>query len=401
MARPWVTVEAARRTAATKYSRSFGEWSVGRGTALMDVPLHPPTESGALADQAAAIAWVTSWRNAGLDDSVVWTTRRWASVGSQEIPDRLRLEGAAAIAGFARKGSQWLQIRSRADALLTQFAPGPAARTGVPDDPVAGESTSDRGNRVADAVQRSSRALSDLADIDFERLLSVLLWLEANPDSGLYIRQLPVRGVDTKWISMHRVLVERLFAAVTGHDSLGLALPPAQVRIRFLDPEYAPGGLVDVAVPITELADLPIQPRTVFVFENLESVVAMPPVPGAVVIHGSGYAVGRLSGIPWVSDGHVVYWGDLDSHGFGILNRVRSSCSDVSVVLMDLETLRAHRDLWVEEPSPNSGVFGYLLPDELVVVAELQRLGNVRLEQERIGWAYALTQLLQSAQKAR
>ncbi|MFJ5696029.1 Wadjet anti-phage system protein JetD domain-containing protein [Arthrobacter sp. NPDC093125] len=39
---------------------------------------------------------------------------------------------------------------------------------------------------------------------------------------------------------------------------------------------------------------------------------------------------------PWIgwarprgSDGRVVYWGDLDSHGFGILNRVRQLASTI------------------------------------------------------------------------
>lgn len=399
MARSWVTVEAARTTAGAKYERNFAEWAVGQGSvgqsaagqgsadqwsveqgsALVDIPLHPPTESAALADQAAAIAWVKSWRDAGLVESVLWTTRRWASLGSQEVPERVRLAGAAAIAGFARKSPHWRRIEARTRALLSSFTPGP---------------------EVIAAVRRNSRAVAALTEVDFERLLLVLQWLAANPDSGLYIRQLPVRGVDTKWVSKHRVLVERLFTAISGRDSLGLSAPPVQVRLRFLDPSLSPGGLGDVSAPVSELAALNIEPRTVFVFENLESVVAMPPVPGAVVIHGSGYAVDRLGGIPWVRHGRVIYWGDLDSHGFGILNRVRASCSDVSVVLMDLATLAAYADLWVAEPTPNTGDLSHLIPAELDVLAELKRHGNIRLEQERIEWAYALQRLLACARAA-
>jgi hypothetical protein len=89
--------------------------------------------------------------------------------------------------------------------------------------------------------------------------------------------------------------------------------------------------------------------------------------------------------------------GDLDSHGFGILNRIRASCTDVSTVLMDVETLEAHRDLWVEEPLPSTGIFSHLLPVELKVVEELRSRGSPRLEQERIEWKYALERLLASA----
>lgn len=102
----------------------------------------------------------------------------------------------------------------------------------------------------------------------------------------------------------------------------------------------------------------------------------------------------RLERIPWVRDGRVVYWGDLDSHGFGILNRIRSACCNVSTVLMDVETLEAYRDLWVEEPVPSTGTYSHLLPAEQQMVEHLSRQGNVRLEQERIEWSYALEQLL-------
>ena len=97
---------------------------------------------------------------------------------------------------------------------------------------------------------------------------------------------------------------------------------------------------MDVSAPVAELAAMDITPGAVFVFENLESVVAMPPLQDAVVIDGPGYAVDRLGRIPWVREGRrIVYWGDLDSHGFGILNRVRATCGNVSTALMDLAAL--------------------------------------------------------------
>ena len=372
-AKPWIGVEQARSAAAGKYERNFGEWAgAGGAGVVVEFPLHPPTEQAALASQGEAIAWVKSWRDAGLGGAVVWTPRRWASLGTQQVPERLRLSGAVEVARFAQKGQHWSRLSARVQALLSTFD----------------------GGTLAEAVRRSARRIAELDDVDFNRLVLVLTWLEANPQSGLYIRQLPVRGVDTKWVSTHRSLAEKLFAALTGRESLGLGAPPVQVRMRFLDPELTPGGLVDVSVPVSELAALDIQPHTVFVFENLESVIAMPPVPGAVVIHGAGYAVDRLGRIPWVRDGRVVYWGDLDSHGFGILNRVRSACSNVSTVLMDSETLEAYRDLWVKEPVPSTGTFSHLLPAEQQMVEHLSRQGNVRLEQERIEWSYALEQLL-------
>jgi len=46
--------------------------------------------------------------------------------------------------------------------------------------------------------------LADALDSDIQKLIAVLSWLQANPDRQLYIRQLPIKGVDTKWLGNHK-----------------------------------------------------------------------------------------------------------------------------------------------------------------------------------------------------
>jgi hypothetical protein len=68
----------------------------------------------------------------------------------------------------------------------------------------------------------------------------------------------------------------------------------------------------------------------------------------------------------------------------------------VKSVLMDEETLLAHRDAWVTEPSPSTAILTKLTARE---TALYKALGNdtygssVRLEQERINWDWALERL--------
>lgn len=377
-----VNPESARAQAARKYQRHFGHWAVAAATTMdpvdpalaqpaLELPLHPPTEAQALRQGQAAIAWVGSWKGVA---GAVWGERQWASLGRQSVPERLSLKSPADVAHFCGKAAHWRRVAAR----FTRLAALPQTGT---------------GQLFATSLARSAAAVEALPDADFERLLGVLDWLGQHPRSGRYVRQLPIRGVDSKWVGTHRGLVERLHAAVTGAADLGLAAPPSLVRVRFLDPLLAPGGLGDVAAPVEQLAALAITPRTVFVFENLESALAMPPMPGSVVVHGSGYAVDRLAGIPWIRAAHVIYWGDLDSHGFAILNRFRSYGLAIETALMDTATLDAYADLCVPEPKPAAGVFNHLHAVELQVLAELASRGNVRLEQERIDWQFALLQL--------
>jgi hypothetical protein len=64
---------------------------------------------------------------------------------------------------------------------------------------------------------------------------------------------------------------------------------------------------------------------------------------------------------------------------------------------MDTETLLAHRELWVQEERPETGLLLGLTEEEQQVYAGLRdhRWGpGVRLEQERIGWDWAWVRVL-------
>ena len=381
--RGMVTVAEACARALKRVASDQRDWAAfGGEDALLEIVLHPPTERAALDDQGAAIAWVRAWRAVADSDATVevtWGDRQWPRVGAQAVPERCVVRGADAIAAFAgtAPGRDWRVLRDRAEVLRGALA-DEAGSVGA----------------LAAAIRTHGRTLQQLAETDFTTLILVVAWLAENPASGWRIRQLPIRGIDTKWLEGHRSVVESLHAAVSGRISLGLLDAPNLVRVRFLDPALRPGGLCDVIAPVEELAALDVAPSVVFVFENLETMFAMPELPGAVVVHGGGYAAPRLGGIPWIQSGRVLYWGDLDSDGFAILHALRSGCTDVTSVLMDEETLLAYRDLWVPEPKAAAGTYSTLTAGEQRVLERIRSEGNVRLEQERIAWEVALAKLL-------
>ena len=410
--RPMVTVADARARALKKVLADQRDWAaLGGEHARLEIVLHPPTERAALDDQGAAIAWVQDWQTADAASAadaavqVTWGGRQWSRVGAQTVPERCVLRGADAIAAFAgaAAGREWQVLRDRAAAVRDAFAgraavassvsvasPVPVGSSALVASPAPVASPVDA---LAAALRTHGRTLQLLAEADFTTLVLVVAWLAEHPASGWRIRQLPIRGIDTKWLERHRAVVESLHAAVSGRVSLGLLDAPAMVRVRFLDPALRPGGLCDVIAPVEELAALDVKPSVVFVFENLETMFAMPELPGAVVVHGGGYAAPRLGRIPWIQARRVIYWGDLDSDGFAILHALRSGCTDVTSVLMDEETLLAYRDLWVPEPKAATGTYPTLTAGEQAVLGRIRSEGNVRLEQERIPWAYALAQL--------
>lgn len=169
------------------------------------------------------------------------------------------------------------------------------------------------------------------------------------------------------------------------------------MRLRFLDGSLAPAGLRDLAAPASEIARLELRPRRIVVVENLETFLALPPLPGVVAVHGSGYAVDQLGAIGWIARADIVYWGDLDRDGFAILDRLRAHCAQVESVLMDEVTLLDHRDLWVPDPNHARRAASTALPrltaGERATELRLRELGGVRLEQERLSWPACLATL--------
>ena len=69
-----------------------------------------------------------------------------------------------------------------------------------------------------------------------------------------------------------------------------------------------------------------------------------PPLADAIVFFGAGFDVLRLGRVPWLRERDVVYWGDIDTHGFVILDRLRGQLPNVRSTLMDLDTLTAHAE---------------------------------------------------------
>jgi len=96
-----------------------------------------------------------------------------------------------------------------------------------------------------------------------------------------------------------------------------------------------------------------------------------------------------LRNVFWLSRCRIHYWGDIDTHGFAILDQLRSQFEYVESFLMDRRTLLAFEPLWGEEEKPARRDLSRLTAAESVLYDELRdnRIRkNLRLEQERIGF---------------
>ncbi|MGE3774047.1 MAG: DUF3322 domain-containing protein [Gammaproteobacteria bacterium] len=261
----------------------------------------------------------------------------------------------------------------------------------------------------------SRRPLQALALTDrWERLLSVVAWLQAHPRPGLYLRQVDVPGVDSKFIEAHRgVLTELLdlalpLEAIDGMASgagqfarrFGFRDKPVRIRFRLLDPTLPclPGCAhpPDVTLDAASFAALTLPVTRVFITENETNFLAFPLVARALAVFGAGYGWEALARAAWLHDCRLHYWGDIDTHGFAILDRLRGHFTHVESFLMDKETLLAHRLHWGEESDALRVELSRLTTAEAAVYDDLRfdRLHpRLRLEQERVAFGWLQEQL--------
>lgn len=363
----------------------------------LEVPLTGPRASeigGQLGEVQEWVATLVRGSREGARYDLRYKTIGGRTVGRNQIPSH---------AVVSRLDQAWdvLGVRAEVAAFDQMMADAPDAR-------------------VRDWLfARPARALGHTAD--WPRLLAAYRWLDAARGTGRYLRQIDAPGVDTKFVESNRAVLADLLGvsrqAGLFLTELGLATKPEYVRIRVAAQgasagAAAPGaaagaapgtgrdtaisGLSELTVRADQLDALGISFTTAVVVENEITYLTLPVPADGVVVWGRGFDVARLGRWPALTRARVHYWGDLDTHGFAILHRLRTHLPQVESFLMDAETLRAHRERWGREAAPTSAGLDRLTAAEAAVYDDLvsDRHGrSVRLEQERIDWQWVTEHL--------
>ena len=265
MPKKLLSPEAAREFLIRRFNNQHRTWVAGGGDWPLAVSLGAPTEKDIAEDPGAVRGWANSWQSkVGLGE-VVFEERQFARLGKHRLPVSLTFSDARHVAAAIGQARRWSTAAERYQRMLRRW-------------PLLGERS---------ALASKFDVLADYAGEDFERLMSLLAWLELNPKSGLYLRQLPVEGLDTKWLEKRTSLIATLLRALRAaapeddsdfHELCGLRKPAHRVRLRLLCPALRTlvGSLCNIEAPVGELAKLPITPKAVIIVENLETGLALP-----------------------------------------------------------------------------------------------------------------------------
>ncbi|WP_295586298.1 DUF3322 domain-containing protein [uncultured Lamprocystis sp.] len=330
----------------------------------------------------AELVAVAQWR-------VLWREVNHRVLGSQRLPQSIWVDtrdDALGLIGKRREAERFAEL------LVLTRARQPALLEWV-------------GKRPLQAIELAPQ---------WPRLLAVVDWLAAHPRPGIYLRQVDIPGVHSKFIEAHRGILAELFdlalpAGAIAADRSGVGQfaarygfldKPSRIRFRVLDARLSllPGpDLPDVTLDAASFVRLEVPVRRLFITENETNFLAFPPAADALVVFGAGYGWDVLAKAEWPTRCAIHYWGDIDTHGFAILDQLRGRFPRVVSFLMDRPTLMAHEALWGEEADQVMHNLPRLTAAEAVLFNELRdnRIRqNLRLEQERVGFDWLTAALM-------
>jgi len=377
----WTTLNDVRGRLAKRWATGQYLRAYGRGVPFepISLPLRGPSASELGSRYADVQAWAKKWADA--DGGIV----ELEAIGSRALSRNLipRRVSVDSFAGLVRLLGVYREVRTFDELLASAGRVYPPA--------------------ISWAVDHPLKAIDHHAVWD--RLLACVSRISAYSGEPIYLRQVDLPGVDTKFIESNRSVlaalldtvlpderVDRRYSASDFIRRYGFRTKPTYARLRLMGIDGPfPAGLSEISVRVDELDALAPSVQRVFIVENETTYLAFPEVPESVVIFGSGYALSSVAGMAWLRDTQVFYWGDIDTHGFRILDRLRAKLPAAQSFLMDRETLIAHEQHWEREDSPANAVLNHLREDESALYRDLIEgvFGErVRLEQERVRYSH-------------
>lgn len=320
-----------------------------------------------------------SKQTTGFGYSVEWKEQNFRRYGEQQVPVAVSFASREDYTRFLGKCAEARQFEDDCKLVLASFP------------------------ELVGWIQQNPLKVVEHAG-DWTGLLAVCVHLRQHGRPNCYLRELPVE-VDTKFIERKRAVLGEILPVVApgcvGPDTstfetrFGFRQKQPLIRLRALDANLVgPSQLpfADFAIPLDEACRIKIAAKNILVVENETTFLTLPPIVNTLALLGAGDAVSLFRQMDWLKQFRIVYWGDMDTHGFEGLSLLRRHYAQTESVMMDFETYESFHQF-----SKNSAI--YVSNAELLLSDSERELfkalsANCRLlEQERISLSYAAHKL--------
>jgi len=377
-----LTPDQIRRRALNRYEDFFRSLCTGESFFPLNVfggGLAKPKDF--VADRAAIETLrKESKEQAGFGYEITWEDRNFRRFGTQKIPSTVAFPTQEDFVRFLNKLKEVRGFQADYDLIQQQF---PELKSWAQAKPL---------KVVAHAGE-------------WDGLLAVCAYLRKHGRPNCYLRELLVE-VDTKFIERKRGVLNELLPIVApycvGPDDtsfekrFGFRQKQPLIRFRFLDAEIAKAAhlpFCDFAIPLEEAEQIRLSASSnIIIVENEMTFLTLPSLPKTIALFGGGDAVSHLCRLSWLAKVRLLYWGDMDTHGFESLSFLRSQNSHTESVMMNTETFTKFKNFAVDASAYTSRAELNLSQTERELFNFLNRDGKL-LEQERIPLNYAAQQL--------
>lgn len=241
---------------------------------------------------------------------------------------------------------------------------------------------------------------------EWNDILKVCKYFKKHPKPNLYLRELPIE-IHTKFIennfSILRELLDIIITSAVNENEtkfekrFNLKYSEPLIRFKILDKNISTyfSGIDDIAIQVSYFNKLDLAIKKVIIVENKTNLftvaLTIPNQPKTIVVFGSGFKVENLKNAKWLNNVEIVYWGDIDIHGFEILSQMRKYFKQTKSIMMDNKTFEKFFDN--KKGSLSKVNIKLNLTKEEYELYDKLKINNWRLEQEKIPLSYVKIEL--------
>ncbi|MDR2458258.1 MAG: DUF2220 family protein, partial [Clostridiales Family XIII bacterium] len=334
----FVSIDELRRRLNRYYKRNIEEWILKdynledkSNQYIFSIVTRLCNEKEYLQRVNSIQKWRENWENfvKKNDLNLKYITKIWPNMGKTHIPNQVDFGNIINILTFIDKKFEYNKLKERFYKLVHNF-------------PIL--------NTNFEVIYNEILNFNLYKDNDFELLINVLIYFKRNPQSNLYPRQLPIRGIHTKWIETRATSIKKIWQAITQVEEqdfylcCGLKNPKIEnnnIHLKFLDTNLRSqfSGLNGISCNYIDFCNLNLNVKNIFIVENKQVGLSFGELPNSMVIYGLGESLSLLKDAKWLNNASkLVYWGDIDTYGLHILAQARAFFPNIQSLLMDKET---------------------------------------------------------------
>lgn len=237
-------------------------------------------------------------------------------------------------------------------------------------------------------------------NVNWNDVLKVCRYFSETPRPNLYLRQLPIE-IHTKFIEENNALIQSLLDyLIPDHirsvaqkrfaERYFLKYDEPLIRIRMLDIDLTHfGNFSDISIPLSDFEKMDMPASNILITENKMNFLTLPATPSTIAVwSGGGFNVSYLKNVQWLKEKHILYWGDIDEHGFQILHQLRRYYPNTQSIMMDYKTFEYFSEFSVTGARNKSEQLSLLKGEEHKLFERLKLIDKNRLEQEKISQGY-------------